>query len=399
MDAKWCIKRDYFVVVKGEEARGPLEMKDDGRINLTIFSEESWRRWLVREHNLQGIACLYLPQANVLCDRHDWRTEFQLDRKKLRFSALRKASSSFNRARIYWLSMQDIFFPLPNPRITLTKEDEEAMKGLNKVEAQKKSKKMIAHGLRTVLFALQLFESGHLTDLKCIVPIWTELLAEGDEEWLYFEKKYESRWKKLAEQFPEDCDPLPDPETEKMPSILHNLYFLVNLPPFQSSYKLGLEKELFHLVKLERQMNFALVGLSLNPTPQLDLLPPKPIKELISEYLDKYDVLPTMLESVQKFFSTMVSFLQHEYDELVEVVNHNIKITGTKFGREFAAVSKPHPHYTTLYALSRTEHHNAERYLITCPSTQFTIFENFMKTNPLPTEFKRIPNPAESSSS
>lgn len=386
------------MVVKGEEARGPLEMKDDGRINLTIFSAESWRRWLVREHNLQGIACLYLPTDNVLCNRHDWSAEFQLDRKKLRFSALRKASSSFNRARIYWLSMQDLFFSLPIPRIILTKEDEEAMKGLNKEEAQKKSKKMIAHGLRTVLFALQLFECGHLTDLKCVVPIWAELLAEGDEEWQYFETKYESRWKKLADQFPDDCDPLPDPEIEKMPSILHNLYFLVNLPPFQSSYKLGLEKELFHLAKLERQANF---GTSTqNPTPPLDSsLPSKSIRELISEHLSKYDVLPTMLDTVQDFFSTMISFLQHDYEELLKVVNHNIKITGAKFGREFASVSKPHPHYTVLYALNRTDHHNAERYLVTCPSTQFTIFENFMKTKPLPTEFARVPDPTESSSS
>jgi hypothetical protein len=283
--------------------------------------------------------------------------------------------------------MQDIFFSLPQPRIILTPEDTEAMKGLSKEEAQKKSKKMIAHGLRTVLFALQLFETGHLTDLKCILPTWKELQSEGDEEWSYFVKKYEARWKALAEQFP-DSEGLPDPETESMPLILHRLLYLVNLPPFQSTYRLGIVRELFNLVRLESAAKIA--NSKRNPDqdyPEDPSLPSKPILELLKEHFSSFDFLPAMLDTVHLQFQQMISFLQTDFDTLIKLVNKNVKEKGTKFGQEFAVLAKPHPHYINLYWLSRTPSHNAEEYLVACAWTHFDVLQEYLRGNPGPTTF------------
>jgi len=388
-------------------------MTDDGRVNLTIFSMESWRRWLVKEHNLQAIACLYLFPSNVLCNLYDWSKEFVLDRKQLRFSALRKASSSFNRARIYWLAMQDMYYPLAQPRIKLTAEDTKAMVALTRAEAVNKSKKMIAHGIRTVLFALQLFSTGQLSDLKCIAATWKELLLEqDDQEWSYFSQKYETRWKALAEQFPYDCAALADPELLSMPTFLHRLHYLVNLPSFQSSYQQGIERELFGLIRLERSSpndtqdtSTSLISdSSCSSCSSSSCSSPSPTNmvHLLQAYFPKYEIVKDMYLDATRLFDSMVNLLQTDYNRMLDAVTANMKIKGTKFGQECAILAKPHTHYTLLFGLSKTSHGSALQHLISCPWTHFEILEEYVLQNPAPIVFpiaEATPSSTEQSAS
>lgn len=370
----------------GEDTSGPLEMTDDGRINLTIFSVESWRRWLLKDHNLQGIACLYLPSENVLANRHDWSKEFVVDRKRLRFSALRKASSSFNRARIYWLSMQDMFYPKESKRITLTKEDEEAMNGLTKVEAEKKSKKMIVHGLRTVELALQLFEHSKLTDLHCGRKYWEEIKDVTDVEWQYFADKYETLWKQLSTGFPADSAELPGPSSSSLPSFLHRMEYLLNLPPFQASYREGIVREMFHLIRLTKLCASPTASKSKVPADiNSEELLAKPLKEHFEHHFPKYPILKDVHDECLAHFEKMASILQTDYDSLLIAATKLVNANGTKLPRELAALSKGiATHYTLLFGISKVPSSTAEQYLLTCPWTHFDIMELYAKEDPKP---------------
>lgn len=373
-------------------------MTDDGRINLTIFSEESWRRWLVRDHNLQGIACLYLPSENVLANYYDWSKELVIDRKRLRFSALRKASSSFNRARIYWLAMQDMYYPLSTKRIELTKEDEEAMSGLSKSEAEKKSKKMIVHGLRTVELALQLFEHSKLLDLHCGRKYWLELKDITDVEWQYFADKYETLWKSLSTGFPADSAELPGPSSSTLPSFLHRMDYLLNLPPFQASYREGIAKEMFHLIRLVKLCKTPNASTSkhlVNINPE-ELLA-KPIKEHFAQHFPKHPILNNVFDETLAHFEKMIHILQTDFDSLLLAAQKLVAINGTKLPRELAALSKGiATHYTLLFGVSKTTPMTAEHYLLICPSTHIDIMDEYTKEDPAPMVWK-APNNESSS--
>lgn len=367
------------MVLKGGESQGPMEMSDDGRINLTIFTEDSWRRWLVKDHNLQAIACLYLPSSNVLLNRHDWSKEFQVDRKKLRFSALRKASSSLNRARIYWLAKQDMFDPLPEKRLILTKEDEEAMKGLTKLEAEKKAKKMIVHGLRTVLMAKQLFDTGHIIDLHCGVPIWRELEREPDADWSYFAQKWEPRWKEIADAFPADSAQLPGPSSPNLPPILHRMDYLLTLPSFQQSFRSAIMKEL-HLLNRElcegstEPYNAEFISESL--------------KGLFKTHFPKFPQLEEMTNEMIEEFRKMVQILQTDFDALSKLANKNVVEKGTKLGQEYARLAKgTAPHYTLLFGMTKLSNPSATQYLLSCALTHYDMMERYASTNAAPMSF------------
>lgn len=391
--------RDYFVVVQGEETSGPMEMTDDGRINLTIFSEDSWRRWLVRDHNLQGIACLYLPSENVIVNSYDWSKELVIDRKRLRFSAIRKASSSFNRARIYWLAMQDMYYPLPTKRIELTAEDEEAMKGLSKLEAEKKSKKMIVHGLRAVELALQLFEHSKILDLYCARKYWLEIKDITDVEWRYFEDKYETLWKSLSANFPADSAELPGPSSSSLPPFLHRMDYLLSLPPFQSSYREGIAKEMYHLlrlVKLSATPN-ASTSKHLANVDSEELLA-KPLKEHFEQHFPKYPILNDVYDECLAHFEKMVRILQIDFDSLLLAAKALVEANGTKIPRELAALSKGiATHYTLLFGISKTNPMTAEQYLLICPWTHFDIMDEYAKGNPAPMVWKASSNESSNS--
>jgi hypothetical protein len=360
-------------VVSNDSASIPFEITDDGSLNLSIFSEASWRNWLIKDHNIQAIACLYLPPENVLLNRKDWKKDFQLNEKKLKFAALRKASSSFNRARIYWLGMQDMFYPLSKPRIVLVEEDVEALKGLDKAAAIKKSKKMIAHAFRNIFFAQQLFDTGHITDLYAVVPIWKELLEDPIVDWSYYVEKYETRYHQLITQFPEVCKELPDQEKLNMPESMHRLHSLIQLPPIQSSYRQGIEREMLALIRTERSSK------AVHNDPDVPSSDSLSFEELISNHFS--DSIADMFRQTTAFYDSMVQLLESDFRSLMTLVSHLTSQKGTKPGQEIAALASEQPHYTLMFGMWKTDS-SAESYLASCPWTRFDIMEKYMRTSP-----------------
>lgn len=294
--------------------------------------------------------------------------------------------------------MQDMFDAKETKRIILTEDDEAQMKGLTNYEAEKKSKKMIVHGLRTIELALQLFEYGKIVDLHCGRKYWEEIKDITGVEWQYFADKYESLWKKLADQFPADSAELPGPSSSSIPKCFHRLDYLLHLPSFQSSYREGISKEMFSLIRDVKIANHPSMPQSKNSTElSANNLHQIPLKESFETYFPKFPILMDVYDEALAHFEKMVSILQTDYDSLIKAATAFMEVNNTKLPREIAAIAKGvAPHYTLLFGISKNvSNASAEIYLLTCPLTHFDMMEQYAKEDPQPMKW---PTPAAASS-
>ena len=202
---------DYDIFIVMDTTDPPLEFFGDGyfyKYNLhrgadydvVIFSLENFKT-LLRVHMLCAIECIFLPSEFMPVNKVELRSFFM--EEAFSIPALRKAigheaSYSFNLAK-KCISKQDLIRPRGTER-----SPQDTYRGL----------KNLFHGIRYILFALQILTTKQVTDYHCANEYYFEIMTYMDHtdwSWDDLKARYAPIYKRLRHEFVETTYALDHP--------------------------------------------------------------------------------------------------------------------------------------------------------------------------------------------
>jgi len=67
------------------------------------------------------------------------------------------------------------------------------------------SRKDLVHSIREIMFAIQIAESGRITNFAIANSLWAEVKAETSTNWNYYHEKYKPIWRQMHKRLKEVC--------------------------------------------------------------------------------------------------------------------------------------------------------------------------------------------------